>query len=98
MPSFYQDRLGANAGKVEEKRVNAFSGQTRMLLDGISLPLGYFFLYRLYGVAAIGVSIVANVVITAITARLTTQKSISQGKLRELSKKQVRKRRFSSTL
>ncbi len=63
-------------------------GQTRMLLDIASLPLGYFFLYRLYGLAAIAVSILANAGVTALTARLTTQKSIAQGKLRELAKKQ----------
>ena len=63
-------------------------GQARMLLDMASLPLGYFFLYRLFGFAAIGVSIVANLGITALTARMTTQKSIAQAKLRELAKKQ----------
>ena len=40
-------------------------GQTRMLLDIASLPLGYYFLYRLYGLAAIAVSILANAVVTA---------------------------------
>ncbi len=63
-------------------------GQTRIILDIASLPLGYFFLYRLYGLAAIVVSILANLAVTALTARLTTQKSIAQAKLRELSKKQ----------
>ena len=63
-------------------------GQARMLLDMASMPLGYFFLYRLYGIPAIGVSIVANFAITALTARMTTQKSRSQAKLRELSKQQ----------
>ena len=63
-------------------------GQARMLLDIASMPLGYFFLYRLYGIPAIGVSIIANVAITALTARMTTQKSRSQAKLRELSKQQ----------
>ena len=63
-------------------------GQTRLILDIASLPLGYFFLYRLYGLAAIVVSILANLGATALTARLTTQKSIAQAKLRELSKKQ----------
>ena len=59
-----------------------------MLLDMASLPLGYYFLYRLYGLAAIAVSILANAAVTALTARLTTQKSIAQGKLRDLAKKQ----------
>ena len=63
-------------------------GQARMLLDIASMPLGYFFLYRLYGVPAIAVSIVANIAITALTARMTTQKSRSEAKLRELSKQQ----------
>ena len=63
-------------------------GQARMLLDMASMPLGYFFLYRLYGLPAVAVSIIANAAITALTARVTTQKSRSQATLRELSKQQ----------
>ena len=53
-----------------------------------SLPLGYFFLYRLFGLPAIAVSIGSNVAITALTAKVVTQKTVSETKLRELSKQQ----------
>ena len=58
------------------------------LIDLATLPLGYFFLYRLFGLPAIVVSIGANVAISTLTARVTTQKTISEQKLRELRKKQ----------
>ena len=35
-------------------------GQSRIALDLLSLPIGYFFLYRLFGIAAIVVSIAVN--------------------------------------
>jgi hypothetical protein len=63
-------------------------GQARLLIDLATLPLGYFFLYRLFGLPAIVVSIGANVAISTLTARVTTQKTISEQKLRELRKKQ----------
>jgi hypothetical protein len=63
-------------------------GQTRMLLDMASMPLGYFFLYRLFGVAAIAVSIGANLGITAVNSRVQSQKTISEAKVRALQKQQ----------
>ena len=63
-------------------------GQTRMLLDMASLPLGYFFFYRLFGIPAVLVSIGANVAVTALTARVITQKTVSEAKLRALQKQQ----------
>ena len=38
-------------------------GQSRIALDLLSLPIGYFFLYRLFGIAAIVVSIAVNCVV-----------------------------------
>jgi hypothetical protein len=63
-------------------------GQARMLLDMASMPLGYFFLYRLFGVPAIAVSIGANLGITALTTRVISHKTKTEAKLRELRKQQ----------
>lgn len=63
-------------------------GQARLLIDYATLPLGYFFLYRLFGLPAIAVSIGANVGISALSAKVGRQKTISEEKLRDLRKKQ----------
>lgn len=63
-------------------------GQAKVLLEVATLPLGYFFLYRLFGPAAIAVSIAANVGISAIAAKVGTKKTKTEQKLRELRKKQ----------
>ena len=63
-------------------------GQARLLIDYATLPLGYFFLYRLFGLPAIAVSIGANVGISSLSAKVGKQKSISEEKLRDLRKKQ----------
>ena len=52
-------------------------GQSRIVLDLLSLPVGYFFLYRLFGVAAIVVSIGANVGISTLAARVGKQKTVA---------------------
>jgi hypothetical protein len=63
-------------------------GQARVLIDLATLPAGYYFLHRLFGLPAVVVSIGANVGISAVAARVTTQKTVSERKLRELRKKQ----------
>ncbi len=63
-------------------------GQARLLIDYATLPIGYFFLYRLFGLPAIVVSIGANVGISALSAKVGNQKTISEEKLRDLRKKQ----------
>lgn len=66
-------------------------GQSRIALDLASLPIGYFQLYRLFGVPAIAVSISANFLITALTARVSAQKTKAEQKRRELLKQQEAK-------
>lgn len=63
-------------------------GQARLLIDYATLPLGYFFLYRLFGLPAIIVSIGANVGISALAGKVGKQKTVSEEKLRDLRKRQ----------
>ena len=63
-------------------------GQARLLIDYATLPLGYFFLYRLFGLPAIIVSIGANVGISALSGKVGKQKTVSEEKLRDLRKRQ----------
>jgi hypothetical protein len=41
-----------------------------------TLPLGYFFIYRLFGLPAVVISIAANLGITALTAKAMAQKVV----------------------
>eukprot|EP01052_Picozoa_sp_SAG31_P009029 SAG31_NODE_467_length_15267_cov_13.792919_5_plen_364_part_00 len=50
--------------------------------------VGYFFLYRLYGVSAIAVSLVANAGISALAARVGKQKTVAVQKVRVKLKQQ----------
>jgi ABC-type multidrug transport system fused ATPase/permease subunit len=63
-------------------------GQSRIALDLASLRIGYYYLYKLFGVPAVAVSIMANVGITALTARVSAQKTKAEQKRRALLKKQ----------
>eukprot|EP01051_Picozoa_sp_SAG22_P028528 SAG22_NODE_10110_length_552_cov_1.571744_2_plen_67_part_01 len=53
-----------------------------------TLPLGYFFIYRLFGLPSVLISILANFGITALTTKVIAQKTVADERLRELRKKQ----------
>eukprot|EP01052_Picozoa_sp_SAG31_P004096 SAG31_NODE_166_length_21670_cov_22.507719_14_plen_412_part_00 len=63
-------------------------GQAKVVTDAATLPVGFYFLYRLFGAPAVAVSIAVAVGITFVTSKVGSQKTISDQRLRELRKKQ----------
>ena len=65
-----------------------FGGTMNLGLEVASLPAGYFFIYRLFGLAAVLVSIGVNFGITAATAKVMALTEAADKQLRELRKRQ----------
>ena len=74
--------------KLDGGKWSWFGGTMNIGLEAASLPLGYFFIYRLFGFTAVLISIGTNFGITAATAKVLAQTEIADKKLRELRKKQ----------
>ena len=63
-------------------------GQAKVLLEAASLPAGFFMLYQLFGVAAIGASIGVGAGLLALTAKIGNLKTKTEQELRSQRKKQ----------
>lgn len=63
-------------------------GQAKVLLEVATLPVGFFFLWRLFGFAAIAASAAIGAAVIALVAKVGDQKTKSEQKLRSLRKKQ----------
>jgi ABC-type multidrug transport system fused ATPase/permease subunit len=63
-------------------------GQAKVVLEVATLPIGFFFLQRLFGFAAIGASVVIGGGVIALASKVGDQKTKSEQKLRSLRKKQ----------
>jgi ABC-type multidrug transport system fused ATPase/permease subunit len=74
--------------KMDSGKWSWFGGTMDVGLEVASLPLGYYFFYKLFGLPAVLVSITTNFGLTAITAKVMARKTAADKRLRELRKKQ----------
>eukprot|EP01043_Picozoa_sp_COSAG02_P009580 COSAG02_NODE_327_length_24561_cov_92.867754_19_plen_797_part_00 len=63
-------------------------GQAKVVLEVATLPIGFFFLWRLFGIAAIGASAAIGAGVLGLVAKVGNQKTKTEQKLRSLRKKQ----------
>lgn len=63
-------------------------GYTKYLLDVVTVPIAYYNLYKLFGIASIAACIVVNLIVNMVTTKLNALKAKELQKERSLIKKQ----------